>query len=119
MAAVMTVFGLRSTVFGKTTGQAMVRLKFLIAVIWVGLFLLPLLASAQTRDPRPWDAPVTCPRCNSDRVVYILYGEPILDEELHRAIDSGRVELGGCEVARDSKRWECRKCGSKWGNVIP
>jgi len=62
---------------------------------------------------------MVCPRCQSDRVVYILYGEPILDEDLKRSIDSGKVELGGCEVTRDSKRWECRKCKYSWGSVIP
>jgi hypothetical protein len=101
----MVVFGLRSPVFGKIAG--------------VVLFLFLLVVFALARDSRPWDATVVCPRCQSDRVVYILYGEPILDEDLKRAIDSGKVELGGCEVTRDSKRWECRKCKNSWGKALP
>ena len=95
----------------------MVRLKVMMAVTGAVLFLTPLFTSARTGDPPPWDEPVLCPRCQSDRVVYILYGEPIIDEDLKRALASHRVELGGCLVTRDSKRWECRQCGHSWGNV--
>lgn len=91
----------------------MARLKVIMAVAVV-LLLLPLLAPAQ---PRPWDELTFCPKCKSDRVVYILYGEPIIDEELKRAIESGKVELAGCIVTPDSRRWECRECGHKWGQV--
>jgi hypothetical protein len=94
------------------------RLRVVIALTGAVLFLFSLLTLAQAKDPRPWDAPVSCPRCKSDRVIYILYGEPILDADLKRAIDRGRVELGGCEVTRDSKRWECRKCKYSWGKAI-
>jgi rubredoxin len=104
------------TVFGKAV---MVRLKVIMAVLGAVLFLFPLLALAQNWDSRPWDEPVSCPKCKSDRVVYILYGEPKLDEDLKRALDSGKVELGGCLVTSDSKRWECRNCKYSWGNVIP
>ncbi|MDD2902142.1 MAG: hypothetical protein PHU44_06870 [Syntrophales bacterium] len=97
----------------------MVRFKVILAVTVVVLFLFTLLASAPARDPRPWDQPVSCPKCQSDRVVYILYGEPKLDAELQRALDSGKVELGGCILTPDSKRWECRKCKYSWGKVIP
>ncbi len=59
-------------------------------------FLFPLLAFAQTWDSRPWDQPVVCPKCQSDHVVYILYGEPNLDENLKKALASHKVELAGC-----------------------
>jgi hypothetical protein len=122
MAAVMSVFRFSFCVFrgipAKVTGNCR-RLKVMIAITGVVLFLSPLLASAQTWGTRPWDQQVSCPKCQSDRVVYILYGEPILDDDLKRAIHSGKVELGGCEVTRDNKRWEYRKCGYSWGNVIP
>ena len=97
----------------------MVRLKVIIAVTGAVLFLFALLALAQTGDSRPWDEPVFCPKCKSDRVVYILYGEPKLDEDLKRALDSHKVELGGCIITPDSKRWECRNCRHSWGNVGP
>jgi hypothetical protein len=91
----------------------MARLKVIIAVTVV-LLLLPLFAQAQ---PRPWDEPILCPNCKSGRVIYILYGEPILDDDLKRAIETRKVELAGCIVTQDSHRWECRNCGHKWGQV--
>jgi rubredoxin len=96
----------------------MARLK-VIAFTCAVLLLLPILALAQTWDSRPWDNSVLCPKCKSDRVVYILYGEPILDDDLKRAIESHKVELAGCIVTQDSHRWECRNCGHKWGQVQP
>jgi hypothetical protein len=95
----------------------MVRLKIIMAVIGAVLLLLPSFALAQTWNSRPWDEAVVCPRCQSDRVVYILYGEPKLDEDLKRALASRKVEIAGCIITPDSKRWECRSCAHKWGNV--
>ncbi len=95
----------------------MSRLKVMIAVTGIVLFLFPLLALAQTWDSRPWDEAVLCPKCKSNRVVYILYGEPKMDEDLKRALDIHKVELGGCIITPDSKRWECRSCRHSWGNV--
>jgi hypothetical protein len=97
----------------------MVRLKAIMVVIGAVLLLFPLLALAGPWDSRPWDEPVLCPKCKSDRVVYILYGEPKLDADLKRALDSHKLELGGCLVTSASKRWECRSCGHRWGNVGP
>jgi hypothetical protein len=97
----------------------MARLKIIVAVTGAVLLLLPIIALAQTWDSRPWDQLILCPKCKSDRVVYILYGEPKLDENLKRAIDSHKVELGGCMITPDSFRWECRECGYKWGQVQP
>ncbi len=91
----------------------MTRLKFIIAVT-AAVLLLSLLALA---DSRPWDVNILCPKCKSNRVVYILYGEPYMDEELKRAIDSHKVELGGCIITPESKRWVCWNCGHSWGTV--
>jgi hypothetical protein len=95
----------------------MVRRKVIMVVTGAVLLLFPLLALSQTWGSRPWDEPVVCPKCQSDRVVYILYGEPKLDEDLKRALESHKVELGGCIITQDSKRWECRRCGHTWGKV--
>jgi len=97
----------------------MVRLKSIMVVTGAVLFLLSALALAKPWGSRPWDEPVFCPKCASERVVYILYGEPKLDADLKRALANHRVELGGCIITRDSKRWECRRCGHSWGKVGP
>lgn len=95
----------------------MVRFKVVVALTGAILLLLAFLAVAQPSDSRPWDEPVKCPKCKSDYVVYILYGEPNLDEDLKRAIGTHKVELGGCILTPDSQRWECRSCGHSWGRV--
>lgn len=95
----------------------MVRLKIIMALIGAVFLLFLLFASAQSWDSRPWNEPVFCPKCKSDHVVYILYGEPKMDADLKRALDNHKVELAGCIITPDSKRWECRSCGHRWGNV--
>ena len=97
----------------------MVWLKVFITGAAAVLFLFPPLGLARTHDSRPWHETVFCPKCKSDRVVYILYGEPILDEDLIRSLENRKVELGGCLVTPDSRRWECRSCGHRWGKVRP
>lgn len=97
----------------------MVRLKFTMPVTGGVIFLFFLLALAPAWGSRPWDEPVLCPKCKSDRVVYILYGELKMDEDVKRGLETHKVELGGCIVTPDSKLWECRSCGYSWGNVIP
>ena len=90
----------------------MARLKIIIAVL--GWF------SCSPFLPRPGPdrgMRFLCPECKSDHVVYILYGEPILDDDLKRAIESGKVELGGCMITPESQRWECRECRHSWGSV--
>jgi hypothetical protein len=120
MAAVMSVFRFPFPVFRGIPAEFAAicsRFKVILGVTGAIIFLFSLLTLTQAKDPRPWDEPVSCPRCQSDRVVYILYGEPILDDDLKLAIKQGKVELAGCIVTSESKRWECRKCNYGWGNV--
>ena len=95
----------------------MVRLKIVVPIAVAVLLLLPWLILDQTWGLQPWEEPVLCPKCKSDQVVYILYGEPNLDAGLKQALDSRKVELGGCIITRDSKRWECRACRYRWGSI--
>jgi ribosomal protein L37AE/L43A len=60
--------------------------------------------------------PSRCPSCGSARVARILYGLPAWDADLERALDSGRVVLGGCCVEPSSPAWQCRDCGEEWGH---
>jgi hypothetical protein len=95
----------------------MTRPKFIIAVAAALFLLLPILALAQSLNSRPWDTLIFCPNCKSNRVAYILYGEPYMDENLKSALDSHKVVLGGCMVTSESKRWECWDCGHSWGTI--
>jgi len=53
-----------------------------------------------------------CPRCHSEDVVRIVYGEPT--EEMVEESMAGRVALGGCVVWPDAPDYTCQNCGHEW-----
>ena len=53
---------------------------------------------------------VTCPKCHSNNVAEILYGEVVLDTELAEALENGEVFLGGCCIFSDSPKYHCNDC---------
>ncbi len=56
--------------------------------------------------------PNKCPDCGSIRIARIMYGLPdFSDEELKKAVQEGRVVLGGCIITPDSPEWKCKACG--------
>ena len=57
-----------------------------------------------------------CPSCGSKDVVHVMYGLVMLDEIGNRAVDSGRLRLGGCLVGSDSYPFECNECSMKWND---
>ncbi len=60
--------------------------------------------------------PNKCPDCGSIRIARIMYGLPdFSSEELKKAVEEGRIVLGGCIVGPDSPRWECKGCGARMG----
>ncbi len=54
----------------------------------------------------------TCPRCDSQNVVPILYGMP--GPEMFEESRRGEVALGGCVVFPDAPDHTCRNCGHDW-----
>lgn len=56
--------------------------------------------------------PERCPLCGSAKVAPILYGLPNFNEELERALDEGKIALGGCEITGDDPSWKCLNCGA-------
>jgi hypothetical protein len=50
-----------------------------------------------------------CPRCNSKRIVPILYGEPTY--EAITLAEKGELEIGGCVVSDDDPKQHCTRCG--------
>lgn len=54
--------------------------------------------------------PEKCPLCGSAKVAPILYGLPNFTDELERALDEGKVALGGCVITGDDPRWKCLDC---------
>lgn len=54
--------------------------------------------------------PRKCPACGSKRVASIMYGYPILSEELEKQLEAGEITLGGCCISSDDPKWECVDC---------
>ncbi len=59
--------------------------------------------------------PPPCPSCGGQSIATIIYGYVILDDDLNRALKSGRYSLGGCCVTNNDPTWECSGCGTKFG----
>ena len=59
------------------------------------------------------DSPV-CPKCNSTNVAKYLWGLRLLDDQLERDIEEGRVILGGCVVCVDDPKFHCNDCKHDW-----
>jgi hypothetical protein len=65
-----------------------------------------------------YDDKVLCPSCGSNDCAEILYGLPIFDRKLERAIDKKEVVLGGCMVEEGAPSRRCNACGhgvGGWG----
>ncbi len=50
-----------------------------------------------------------CPRCGSQAIAVVLWGEPSPDVEAD--ILAGRLVLGGCVVEADPPTHQCTACG--------
>ncbi len=61
------------------------------------------------------DKPKTCPKCGSAKVAAILYGLPVFNDDLERAIDAGEIALGGCCIMGDDPLWRCLECKHEFG----
>ena len=53
--------------------------------------------------------PKECPKCKSEKVLTMLYGELTPDADLNGFYPAG------CVVREDSPKWHCDKCGHEWG----
>ncbi len=53
-----------------------------------------------------------CPKCDSEKVVPIVYGFPT--DETMEAARRGEVSLGGCIIMGDDPNRECQDCGHQW-----
>lgn len=61
---------------------------------------------------------LVCPKCGSRNIARIQWGMPVWTEELERDLKEGRVVLGGCGISDESRDWECRECGHRFGEGI-
>ena len=56
-----------------------------------------------------------CPECGSGEIAPILYGKPLMNDEMQRKIDGKKVFLGGCAVSENAPRFHCFGCGKNFG----
>ncbi len=59
-----------------------------------------------------------CPSCKSENIAEYLFGLPMENEELWKAVDAGKIILGGCCVGPGDPEWECNDCGRIGGNAM-
>jgi hypothetical protein len=62
------------------------------------------------------DAP-RCPRCDSQDVIWVVYGLP--SEEMVEESIAGWVALGGCAVWHGCPDHACQHCGHEWREAPP
>ena len=54
----------------------------------------------------------TCPQCDSEDVVDIVYGYP--SEQALQSWFKKEIELGGCIVHDENPKHKCKKCEHQW-----
>ncbi len=60
--------------------------------------------------------PKHCPKCQSKKVVAIVYGEPT--EKTFEKAENGKLILGGCCVSDESPQWYCADCQHEFGRIL-
>jgi hypothetical protein len=78
-------------------------------VVQVPAGVLSMEIDEEQEDPDP-----RCPSCGSEDVVHVAYGLVMLNEAGERAVEAGRMRLGGCIVGPDSYEFECNECPMRW-----
>ncbi len=56
--------------------------------------------------------PARCPRCGSDRIAEIAWGDPAGIPDLGRRLREGSLVLGGICVRGEVPAWRCQACGT-------
>ena len=58
-----------------------------------------------------------CPKCGSWRVAPILYGMPVMDDEMQQAISNQEMYIGGCKELINAPAYHCYACRRNFGKV--
>jgi len=56
-----------------------------------------------------------CPRCGSKETATILWGMPVMTQELQDKLDKKEVVLGGCRISTSAPTHHCNSCGKDFG----
>ncbi len=55
-----------------------------------------------------------CPYCGSRHTARILYGMPLMDEQMRRLLDEKIIVLGGCLMSDRNPDYHCNDCGRRF-----
>ena len=58
-----------------------------------------------------------CPKCGSDKVIPIVYGDIDGSPEVMQQIKNEEIEPGGCCIDEESPKWKCRNCEDRFGEL--
>lgn len=67
----------------------------------------PSFRTNYSRKPRK------CPNCGVTPIASIIYGMPILSEELMEKEGRGEIVFGGCMIETNQPSWKCTKCNTE------
>jgi len=59
------------------------------------------------------EKPAQCPQCGHGPLADIIYGFPIIDDDLIKRWNEGSIVIGGCVITGDEPRWACATCGQR------
>lgn len=63
------------------------------------------------------NAGIKCPYCGSKDTAYIYYGLPVMDDELKKRVDEGKVVIGGCKVSSTNPTRYCNHCKKSFATM--
>ena len=58
-----------------------------------------------------------CPKCHSEKVIPIVYGDIDGSPHVMQQIENGEIETGGCCVSDESPKWKCSECEERFGKI--
>ena len=74
-----------------------------------------VLETTTEKDEQKSTRKRNCPKCGSDKVIPIVYGDIDGSPEVMQQIKNNELEPGGCCVDNDSPKWRCRECDKEFG----
>ena len=77
------------------------------------LFLFPVIIGVYG-NIIDFDPTLVDQKSESDNIARYQYCMPVMDPEMERDLDNGKVVLGGCCVTDDDPEWQCNECEYDW-----